>query len=180
MTSIKDVNGRIIAVSGIAQDRTELMNAQEMIIQSEKLSLVGQLAAGIAHEIRNPLTSLKGFLKLLSNDSKCNKKYLEIMEQELGRIEQIVNEFLITSKPRRPSFETGNLHELVSEVIALLEAQTHMNNIEVVTSFEANTPMVSCDKSQLKQVFLNVMKNAIESMPKGGGCTSRQYGATKI
>lgn len=165
---IKYAGVPIVSVFWIIQDRTELLDAQEIIMQSEKLSQVGQLAAGMAHEIRNPLTSLKGFLKLLDRDLTYSHKYIEIMERELGRIETITNELLITSKPSRSKFEMSNVHELVGDVIALVEVQARLCDVQITTSLEAKTPMVLGDQNQLKQVFLNVMQNAIESMSNGG------------
>jgi two-component system, sporulation sensor kinase A len=169
LSPIKDERGNVIAVTGMAKDITELMKTQEFILQSEKLSAIGQLAAGIAHEIRNPLTSLKGFLKLLSPLSNdLGTKYISIMEGELDRIEQIVNEFLVLAKPQPSEFKLGNSVELLHHVITLMESQANMNNIEINTIFDMNAPLVLCNKNQLKQVFLNVIKNAIEAMPKGG------------
>ena len=169
LSPIKDNQGNVISVTGMAKDITDLLKTQELILQSEKLSAIGQLAAGIAHEIRNPLTSLKGFLKLLSPLSNdLGTRYISIMEGELGRIEQIVNEFLVLAKPQPSEFKLSNPIELLRDVITLMESQANMNNIEINTTFIDSTPIVFCNENQLKQVFLNVIKNAIEAMPNGG------------
>lgn len=146
-----------------------MIKTQELVVQSEKLSAVGQLAAGIAHEIRNPLTSLKGFLKLIpSMPTDLAARYIAIMEDELGRIEQIVSELLVLGKPQPSEFKLANPAALLTKVIALLESHANMNNIEINTTIDYNAPMVSCNENHLKQVFLNVIKNAIEAMPNGG------------
>lgn len=169
LSPIKDDDGKIIAITGLAKDITEFLKTQEFLHQSEKLSAVGQLAAGIAHEIRNPLTSLKGFLKLLSPFSNdLIARYISIMENELDRIEQITSELLVLAKPQPSVFKLSNPVELLCHVLTLLESQSNMNNIKIITTFDSHTSIVSCNENQLKQVFLNVIKNAIEAMPSGG------------
>ncbi|MFD0695079.1 PAS domain S-box protein [Paenibacillus sp. GCM10027628] len=149
-------------------DITEQKKTQELLIKSDKLSAVGQLAAGVAHEIRNPLTALKGFLQLLKTNSPKEQYYIEIMQNELQRIEFIVNEFLFVSKPQAIHFEPRRLDSIVMSTIELLQPQALLGNIELEAELEAELPLVSCDEHQLKQVFINILKNALESMSLGG------------
>ncbi|MBB5173329.1 PAS domain S-box protein [Texcoconibacillus texcoconensis] len=150
------------------RDITEKRKSEEMLHQSDKLSAVGQLAAGIAHEIRNPLTSLKGFLQLIESQSKGNKEYFDIMKAEFARIEQILTELLILSKPQSMIKETKSLSKLLEEIIALLETQAIMKNIEIQKMFEREDIDIICTEYQIKQVFVNFIKNAIEAMDEGG------------
>jgi two-component system CheB/CheR fusion protein len=131
------------------------------------LSAVGQLAAGIAHEIRNPLTALKGFTKLLEPITE-KKNYLEIMSSELDRIETIISELLMLAKPQKIQFEQHNVSVILQEVIMLLDTQAILNNVEIITKFAEPVPLINCVQNQLKQVFINVLKNGIEAMPEGG------------
>ncbi|MBD0383391.1 PAS domain-containing sensor histidine kinase [Paenibacillus sedimenti] len=149
-------------------DITEQKKTQELLIKSDKLSAVGQLAAGVAHEIRNPLTALKGFLQLLKTNSPKEQYYIEIMKNELQRIEFIVNEFLFVSKPQAILFEPRKLDTIMMSTIELLQPQALLGNIEIEAEIEAELPLVSCDEHQLKQVFINILKNALESMSLGG------------
>ncbi|NEW08548.1 PAS domain S-box protein [Paenibacillus sp. SYP-B3998] len=150
------------------QDITEQKKTQELLIKSDKLSAVGQLAAGVAHEIRNPLTALKGFLQLLKTNSPKEQYYIEIMQKELQRIEFIVNEFLFVSKPQAILFEARRLDSIVMSTIELLQPQALLGNIEIEDEIAYSLPLVSCDEHQLKQVFINILKNALESMTLGG------------
>ncbi|WP_442603379.1 PAS domain-containing sensor histidine kinase [Paenibacillus sp. KN14-4R] len=150
------------------KDVTEQIKTDELLRKSDKLSAVGQLAAGVAHEIRNPLTALKGFLKLLPPNSPKEQNYMSIMEKELQRIEFIVNEFLLVAKPQTTYFAARSLSHILETTIELLQLQALLNGIEVITEIDADLSPISCDENQLKQVFINIMKNALEAMPSGG------------
>jgi two-component system sporulation sensor kinase A len=153
----------------IIRDITRLKRMDELLLQAEKLSAVGQLAAGVAHEIRNPLTSLKGFTQILHEKAEYpERQYFDIMMAELDRIDSILGEMLLLAKPQEVHFQPWDVVPIVQEVVALLLTQAVIKNISVQTDFPAALPFVDCDKSQLKQVFLNVIKNAMEAMPQGG------------
>ena len=155
----------------VLRDITEWKKSQDILQQSEKLSVAGQLAAGIAHEIRNPITSIKGFLQLMKSGYGQKKEYLDIMTGEIDRIEMILSELLILAKPQGIRYEKADLRELLKNVIALLGAQGNLNNIEIKSEFDLSIPMIECDKNQLKQVFINFIKNSMEAMPDGGKIT---------
>ena len=113
------VDQQIVGVHGIAKDITEIKRSREWMQQSEKLSAVGELAAGIAHEIRNPLTSLKGFVQLLRDRDNENLKYSKIMLSEIDRINLIVGELLLLAKPQLSHFQTHKLTTIIDNVITL-------------------------------------------------------------
>jgi PAS domain S-box-containing protein len=160
---------RITGIYGIAKDITEYKKTDELLQRSEKLSAVGQLAAGVAHEIRNPLTALKGFLQLQRHNYNQSDEHLSIMLAELERIDQIVSELLVLSKPQTVQFSPVNLNRLLEQVIMLINTQAIMNNVEIVISeFDARIPTMMGEENQLKQLFINLLKNAIEAMPNGG------------
>ncbi|MHC0037834.1 ATP-binding protein [Pseudoneobacillus sp. C159] len=143
----------------------------ELIQKSDKLSLVGQLAAGIAHEIRNPLTSLRGFIQLLQYKSDENKDYCEIMLSELDRINLIVGEFLILAKPHMIQFTNRDINQIIRHVLTLIGTQAVMKNIHLIDKLADGLPVISCEENQLKQVIINMIKNGIEAMPTGGTIT---------
>ncbi|MBP1935057.1 PAS domain-containing sensor histidine kinase [Ammoniphilus resinae] len=162
------VNGEVTGFYAICKDVTEWRAAEEMLRKSDRLSIAGQLAAGVAHEIRNPLASLSGFVQLLQKEATTNQHYYEIMLSELNRINFIVSEFLRVAKPQVLHFESKDLHAIFKNVIAIAETQAIMNNVQIITDFDPDIPAIYCEENQLKQVFLNILKNAIEAMPKGG------------
>ena len=165
---IRDKHGAIRAIASITRDMTSRNKMEELLRRSEKLTTVGQLAAGVAHEIRNPLTTLRGFLQLQLESSKLNTRHIDIMLSELDRINLIVGEFLILAKPQATRFEDKDIRFILGDVISLLDSQAHLCNIVFDPLFCKEDCSISCEENQLKQVFINVLKNAIEAMPKGG------------
>lgn len=165
LTQVQDITALKRSEGLLLENERKL--TEELLRNSEKLTIAGQLAAGIAHEIRNPLTSLKGFLQLIKKGPDYKTEYLDIMEAELDRIEVIVNELLLLAKPTDRKFEEKDVKSMLQNVITLLETQALIHNVQILTAF---TPGVTiyCDENQMKQVFINLMKNAIEAMPGGG------------
>lgn len=164
---------QIVGIYGVAKDVTDRKKAEELLRNSDRLAVTGQLAAGLAHEIRNPLTALKGFVQLLQSSRVENKAYYPIMLTELERINFIVNEFLLLSKPRPASFRESDIGTVIDHVVTLLETQAILNKVRIVTEQVKDMQPIRCDENQMKQVFVNVLKNAIEAMPDGGEVTVR-------
>lgn len=161
-------DGQIENALLVARDISERRKTEELLLQSEKLSIAGQLAAGVAHEIRNPLTALKGFLQLMKSEGNSNSNYLEVMLSELNRIELIVSELLVLAKPQMTRFKPSDVQTILQEVATLLDTQAILNNIQIHIHTDGQVPWIECDQNQMKQVFINFLKNAIEAMPKGG------------
>ncbi|GAA3404673.1 diguanylate cyclase domain-containing protein [Paenibacillus hodogayensis] len=164
---------QIVGMYAIAKDMTEQKKAEELLRNSDRLAVTGQLAAGLAHEIRNPLTALKGFIQLLQSQQQANKAYYPIMLTELERINFIVNEFLLLSRPRPANFREADLRIVIEHVVTLLETQAILNKVHLVFEQPLPIPPIRCDENQMKQVFINILKNAIEAMPHGGEVTIR-------
>ncbi|MFK9093646.1 ATP-binding protein [Bacillus salipaludis] len=156
------------AIISIGKDITDRIEQTERLLQkSEKLALLGQMAAGIAHEIRNPLTSIKGFIQLFKANQQKDE-YFDIVLSELERINTIVGEFLVLAKPTAAVYVEQDVRVLLKDVVTLIGTQSIMNNVEIFVDIDQNLPRLSCEENQLKQVFLNLLKNAIEAMPQGG------------
>ncbi|WP_164716743.1 PAS domain S-box protein [Paenibacillus whitsoniae] len=164
-----DEAGRPVRFFGTSQDITLQKQTEELLRKAEKLNVAGQLAAGIAHEIRNPLTSLKGFAKLMCHAGDDNKqRYYTIMQDEFNRIELILGELLILAKPQAVQYLPHAPLTILEDVIALLNTEAVLKNVLIEWTYEADLPLVLCEQNQLKQVFVNVIKNAIEAMKDGG------------
>lgn len=159
----------------LIRDMTERKRVHEFLQNSEKLALVGQLAAGIAHEIRNPLTSLKGFIQLMQKDGMRKPEYFSIMSSELARIEMIVSELLVLAKPHASAFEVHDLTNLITHVVTLLETEAILQKVTIQVAFESPLPMVHCDENQLKQAFINFLKNGIEATSGSGEIVIRLW-----
>jgi len=159
------------AVQVILRDISYRKNTEELMLKSEKLSIAGQLAAGIAHEIRNPLTAIKGFLQIMQPELSNHSQYFHIIFSELNRIELILSELLMLAKPQETKFRKTNMVTLLNDVAILLETQGNMNNVSIIQEHTFSDLQVNCDENQLKQVFINLFKNAIDAMPNGGKVT---------
>lgn len=159
------------AVQVILRDISYRKNTEELMLRSEKLSIAGQLAAGIAHEIRNPLTAIKGFLQIMQPELSDHSQYFHIIFSELNRIELILSELLMLAKPQETKFRKTNMVTLLNDVAILLETQGNMNNVSIIQEHALPDLQINCDENQLKQVFINLFKNAIDAMPKGGKVT---------
>ncbi|MCM3748489.1 ATP-binding protein [Paenibacillus pasadenensis] len=152
----------------IIRDISERKKNEELLINSEKLYVAGQLAAGIAHEIRNPLTSLKGFLQLIASGRTSASGYYDIMKSELNRIETIVSELLMLSKPQVYEMDFADVRSMMLDTVLLLESQAALYGIVVKADYGKEPLWIYGVDSQIKQVFINVLKNAIEVMQDGG------------
>jgi two-component system, sporulation sensor kinase A len=154
----------------VGRNITDRIKNDAALRNLDRLSIIGQLAAGVAHEIRNPLTSLKGFSKLLkrSADKEKQEDYLSIIMEELDRIDMIVNEFMSLAKPQAILFERENIISILDSTIKILNPQALLYNVQIVSDYQIEMVPLLCSPNQLKQVFVNFIKNAIESMPIGG------------
>lgn len=165
---IRDEDGYPHSFIHVSRDMTERNRMEELLRRSEKLTTVGQLAAGVAHEIRNPLTTLKGFLQLQQEKRILVPLHIELMLSELERINLIVSEFLILAKPQAVHFQEKDVRDILGDVVSLLDSQAHLFGIQFSAIFSEHPSTVHCEVNQLKQVFINIVKNAIEAMPDGG------------
>lgn len=153
----------------IFKDVTERKELEERLRKSDTLHVVGELAAGIAHEIRNPMTALKGFIQLLKGSVEGDYAlYFNVITSELKRIESIITEFLILAKPQAIMYEEKHVTQIMKDTIDLLNAQANLSNVQMHLDLIDDIPPIYCEPNQLKQVFINILKNAIEVMPDGG------------
>lgn len=141
---------------------------KEEIRQTEKIKTLGELAASIAHEIRNPLTVVKGFLQFMNerNEVEKNAQYFKLALGELSRAEAIINEYLIIAKPHLEKIEEIPLSSITSNLIILLEPMATKQGIILEGDLEGN-PLVSTDKNQLQIAIINLIKNAVEASSAG-------------
>jgi two-component system sporulation sensor kinase A len=154
----------------VARNITDREKNDAALRNLDRLSIIGQLAAGVAHEIRNPLTSLKGFSKLLkcTDDKEKQEKYLTIIMTELNRIDMIVNEFMSLAKPQAVQFERASLITILDSTVNVLHPQALLHNVQIKLTYPKDEIDLLCSPNQLKQVFVNFLKNAIEAMSEGG------------
>lgn len=155
----------------IFQDITELKNLEAELKHRETLAVIGELSANMAHEIRNPLASLKGSIEILKEGSLTKdhgEKLMNIALSEMDRLDKIITDFLTYSRPKSPEFFRFDLHAMLDEIIELIRnAAVNTDNFVIRKEFRGERAIVA-DPQKLRQVFLNLGMNALESMPEGG------------
>lgn len=163
-------NGKPYQYLSIRTDITERKKQEEVLHRQDKLAAVGQLAAGVAHEIRNPLTSMRGYAEFLQLDEKDPERleFLNIILDEIERVNTIVEDFLVLAKPKAVELEEKNIVPVIKTVISMQEFEAIKKNVRLHFDCEQKNILINCDENRLKQVFLNFIKNAIEAMPNGG------------
>jgi PAS domain S-box-containing protein len=158
--------GIIYRIVGVAEDITDSKINEELLRKSDKLAAIGQLAASIAHEIRNPLTSIKGFMQLI-NYEQCSFK--DILLSEFNQIENFINEILLLANPHHETtYEKKHIDKLLQEVVNTIKGQANLHDIQFSFKMNEESLFILCDENQIKQVFQNIIENAVEAMPDGG------------
>ncbi|KNY27445.1 two-component system sensor histidine kinase NtrB [Pseudobacteroides cellulosolvens] len=163
---IKNVEGQIIGGISVGTDITEIRNEQQKMIQQEKLALLGQMGAGIVHETRNYLTTIKGrcqLIDLLSQD-KTIKDHTAKIKSNIEEVNKIISEFLFLSKPREAEKDEVSLCDIFKSIKAMIETSSLVKGIDIEFDLSKEERYLYCDEAQLKQVILNICKNAIDAM----------------
>jgi signal transduction histidine kinase len=149
----------------------ELKTSRDRLVQSERLAAVGQLSAGIAHEIRNPLTSMKMTIQLLKRklNDETVKESLHVVLDEINRLEIIVNGILDFARPMELTLEKANIANVIDEVLKLMKPNLTHKKIEIIEEIESQSiSETMIDINKMKQVFMNIILNSIQAMPNGG------------
>ncbi|HEY6973368.1 MAG TPA: ATP-binding protein [Nitrospiraceae bacterium] len=169
---IKDTGGQVVMYQGFNIDITALDQMQTRLSRSERLATLGQVAAGIAHEIRNPLVGIGSTTSLLVDDTDVKdprRSDLEVILRETRRLDRIVNQIIEYARPRELAPVLFSFADLVQEVLKLLDAPLSTKALKVTCAIPPSLPQVHADRDQMKQVLLNVFQNAIEASGDGSG-----------
>jgi len=175
---LKNDVGEVHAVLCIARDITENKNLERQLINAEKLASLGTLAAGVAHEINNPLGVILGFSDLLLRKAdKGSQDYedLKTIERQGLHCKQVVENLLSFARVGEAHSEYSNLNQCLQEIIKVVTHTLEMNDIELYVDLSEDLPLVRGDSRQLQQVFLNLINNAIAAMEEGGALWIRSY-----
>ncbi len=171
ISALRSEQGTQIGIIGTFQDLTQIRNLEEAIQEKERLATIGEMAAGMAHEIRNPLASLSGSIQVLNKELRLDdeeKTLLRIAVKETERLNTIITQFLLYAKPLPPQRKRVNLYTLLSETLKLIKNNPEYNERINVILTNSTPLMILIDPDQIKQVFWNLAINAFQAMPRGG------------
>lgn len=149
----------------------ELQKTFEQLLQAEKLSSLGELSAGIVHEVRNPLAAIKGAVEILEDElakDSPRREFADLAKKEVERLDKLVGEFLRFARPATLSVQLNDLNKIVESVVSLVENQANTQSVKIEKDLQKNLPEVSVDSEQIKQVLLNLVINSLQAMPSGG------------
>jgi two-component system, NtrC family, nitrogen regulation sensor histidine kinase GlnL len=174
VSPLQDRHGHFVGTILLLRDIKHRKELEEDLKRADRLVLIGTLAAGLAHEIRNPLGGIKGAAQLLrrsADSSPSVRQFTDIMIREVDRVDQLIEQLLDLSRPAQLTLAPVNIHEILEDVL-LLEGQTVGDgDIHVRKRFDPSLPPIRGDRAQLSQVFLNLVKNAFQSMAHTGTLT---------
>ncbi len=174
---VKDEQGQVYRYIRLIQDITEMKKMEEQIINSEKLASIGRLAAGIAHEIGNPLTSIFSYIQILREleDDKFKKESIETIYFHIKRISEILKQLSGFSKMPAIELKACQVNEVIENSTRLIQYDKQAQNIVIIKELADSLPDITVDLNQLSQVFINLILNAVDAMLDGGRLTVRSY-----
>jgi len=178
ISPLKDAEGRIVGASRICKDITHLKKAEERLVLAERLSSLGELTAGVAHELRNPLAGIKINTQILSRKKDLpdmEKKLLSSTQEGIEKIQKIVDDMLHFAKPKAFHFKEEEINEVVDKSLAILQTKLKKGNISSVFEGARGLPKLRIDIHQIQQVLINLMLNAIQAMADGGTLSIRTF-----
>ena len=173
-------------VKELEQAYKNLQESQDQLLRAERLSAVGKMATRLAHEIRNPIVSFGGFVRLMSKrlpKEDPNQEYLSIITEEVTRLEKLLTQVLDFARPAGPSFELVDLNEVVQQVMVMMQPEVDNGKIAAHVELQPDLPKIKLDPLQIGQVMMNLIRNGLEAMPSGGDLcvrTHRQEGHVQV
>ncbi|MFP3871017.1 MAG: two-component system sensor histidine kinase NtrB [Syntrophobacteria bacterium] len=171
---LKDEFGERVGGILLVKDMTEMRKMEERIQRASRLAALGQLTQRLVHEIRNPVSAMDINLQLLQERLELRggdpefDRYVGIMSTEIRRLDEVLHNAQLFAQPQPPTLETVDLHQIIRQIIYLLQEEAARNGVEITEDLQAEAHLVRADADQLKQVFINLFKNSFEAMPEGG------------
>ncbi|GAB4327631.1 MAG: nitrogen fixation sensor histidine kinase GnfL [Calditrichia bacterium] len=175
-STLRDENNEFNGIVLLFRDLTEIRHLQKQLERMERLALLGELSAGIAHEIRNPLAGIKASAQILEESFGQDDFRLQMVRRiirEVDKSNRLLKEFFKFAKPTRPKLKFSDVEMIIDGVYLLLAPKFQKRNIQFITDFSAETPQIYVDETQIEQVVLNLFLNAIDAMPNGGKLSVR-------
>lgn len=168
ISPLKDDRGEVVGIASIYRDITEKIKYEQEFRRLERLNIIGQMAAGIAHEIKNPMTIIRGFLQLLQKKENLEEKEtFSLIINELDRVNQIISEFLSVARNRPIDFQKENLNDLIQRILPLLKSNAVLNDKSIKVKL-GDIPLININAAEIRQLIINMVNNGLEAMAPGG------------
>lgn len=176
ISPLRDSEDQLIGASRICRDITQLKKAEERLFLAERLSSLGELTAGVAHELRNPLSGIKINAQILARKrdlAEADQRILKSMQEGIEKIQKIIDDMLNFARPKAANFKAENINEVLINSLAIIQNKFKRANISLIFEQGENLPGLFIDAHQIQQVLINLMLNALQAMGKGGTVTIR-------
>lgn len=169
-TVLNPANGDIIGAAALLRDLSSIKSIQEESVRKDRLTFLGTFAAGVAHEVKNPLGGIRGAAQLLARRIKEKEltEYTAVIVREVDRLNKILEDVLDFANPRKINPLPINIHEVLDTIILLGDAMAQNKEVRIIKSYDPSLPLITGDKEPLTQVFLNLIKNSIEAVARDG------------
>lgn len=167
---LRNGSGKVIGAVALFKDQSETRQLQKQLLRADRLAALGELAAGIAHDIRNPLTSIRGFVQYLqkTKDPLELQEYAPLIIREVDGLNRIIGELLEFAKPYPPRYSLVQVNDLIQEVLSLVKTRAEKQNTRIDLDLDSSLPPIEADGEQLKQVLLNLVINACQAITAQG------------
>ena len=175
---IKDEDGDVIQVIEYIKNISLVVKLEDRLFHSERLAGIGQLAAGIAHEIRNPLGNIKAaaqFCLTKYEPDEQTRKHLKIILKNSERVNRVIKDLLNLARPGEASFKIGSIDKVINSVCGLVDARCFKQDVHLTKKFPRGLPQLLLDEKLLEETFINLVLNALDAMPKGGRLVITAY-----
>lgn len=177
-TEAAEIHG-VDCIISVITDITEREQLEKELTRLDRLNLIGEMAAGIAHEVRNPMTTVSGFLQLAKSKKDMHLEYIDLMLTELNRANEIIKEFLTLAKNKTSDRKLRNLNEIINALYPLIQAEAVLTNKSVNLELSECLPLL-LDEKEIRQLILNMALNGLEAMPLGGQLTIKTYSTEDV
>ncbi len=179
VSRMRDVGGRKLGAVVTIEDVSDVKALTEQLIRADRLAALGELTAGVAHEVRNPLGIIRASVQLME-DSECNRERVsgaaQVIKQEIDRLDRVIKALLDFGRPAAPTMRPVAVAQVLEDVALFSHTFATRARVDVIERYQADVPEVMADPEQLKQVFVNLISNAVQAMP-GGGTLSIETGS---
>jgi PAS domain S-box-containing protein len=169
-------DGKLLALEGIIRDVTSRKDLEQIALRVDRLNTVGEMAASVAHEIRNPMTTVRGYLQLLTNKKEFShyQDRFELMIGELDRTNTIIREYLCLAKDKRADLKSCCLNTIIKSLLPLIQADAIASSV-AITHDLVEIPELQLDENEIRQLLLNLVRNGLEAMSSGGSLAIRTF-----